>query len=420
MLLKRRAFRQKGVNMTGSLQIKNNKYYLVLNLYRNGKRKVKWINTDLPVKGNKTKAQKLLRETLKQYEEEEARLAELQDSPALMPFTEAIRKWYAYKTADIECPIDPITQQGYEIMMRVQIMPYFTEKGYRLCDINKQNLQAFINEKATKGKLDGSGGLSGVTLRKIKSIINMTLTYYEAEGIIDKNPCKFLRLPPKVRHEANFFTMSQVEELLGKLRESNEPLYPMIRVTALYGLRRSEALGLCWDCVNFENETFTIRRTVTKVSKVVAKDKTKNLTSRRSFPMTAEIKELFQSLEAQQKKDRKFYGNTYFDNDYVFRWEDGKPFAPDYITRKFRKLLKEYGMPLIRFHELRHSAASNLLSMGFTLKDVQEWLGHSDIKTTANIYGHLDAKRKITMANALSTGTAEMNTGVSSALGQAS
>ena len=406
--------------MTGSLQIKNNKYYLVLNLYRNGKRKVKWINTDLPVKGNKTKAQKLLRETLKQYEEEEARLAELQDSPALMPFTEAIRKWYAYKTADIECPIDPITQQGYEIMMRVQIMPYFAEKGYRLCDINKQNLQAFINEKATKGKLDGSGGLSGVTLRKIKSIINMTLTYYEAEGIIDKNPCKFLRLPPKVRHEANFFTMSQVEELLGKLRESNEPLYPMIRVTALYGLRRSEALGLCWDCVNFENETFTIRRTVTKVSKVVAKDKTKNLTSRRSFPMTAEIKELFQSLKAQQKKDKKFYGNTYFDNDYVFRWEDGKPFAPDYITRKFRKLLKEYGMPLIRFHELRHSAASNLLSMGFTLKDVQEWLGHSDIKTTANIYGHLDAKRKITMANALSTGKAEMNTGVSSTMGQAS
>ncbi len=406
--------------MTGSLQIKNNKYYLVLNLYRNGKRKVKWINTDLPVKGNKTKAQKLLRETLKQYEEEEARLAELQDSPALMPFTEAIRKWYAYKTADIECPIDPITQQGYEIMMRVQIMPYFAEKGYRLCDINKQNLQAFINEKATKGKLDGSGGLSGVTLRKIKSIINMTLTYYEAEGIIDKNPCKFLRLPPKVRHEANFFTMSQVEELLGKLRESNEPLYPMIRVTALYGLRRSEALGLCWDCVNFENETFTIRRTVTKVSKVVAKDKTKNLTSRRSFPMTAEIKELFQSLKAQQKKDKKFYGNTYFDNDYVFRWEDGKPFAPDYITRKFRKLLKEYDMPLIRFHELRHSAASNLLSMGFTLKDVQEWLGHSDIKTTANIYGHLDAKRKITMANALSTGIAEMNTGVSSTMGQAS
>ena len=78
--------------MTGSLQIKNNKYYLVLNTYRNGKRKVKWINTDLPVKGNKTKAQKLLREALKQYEEEQQHWQELENSPALMPFTDAIKK----------------------------------------------------------------------------------------------------------------------------------------------------------------------------------------------------------------------------------------------------------------------------------------------------------------------------------------
>ena len=71
------------------------------------------------------------------------------------------------------------------------------------------------------------------------------------------------------------------------------------------------------------------------------------------------------------------------------------------MTRKFVSLLKKYDLPRIRFHELRHSAASNLLNMGFSLKDVQDWLGHSDIKTTANIYGHLDSKRKIAMAEAL-------------------
>ena len=86
----------------------------------------------------------------------------------------------------------------------------------------------------------------------------------------------------------------------------------------------------------------------------------------------------------------------------MFRWPDGRPFSPDYVSDKFPRLLKANNMPKIRFHELRHSAASNLLSMGFSLKDVQEWLGHSDIKTTANIYGHLDAKRKKSMAEALS------------------
>ena len=91
----------------------------------------------------------------------------------------------------------------------------------------------------------------------------------------------------------------------------------------------------------------------------------------------------------------------YHDSQYVFRWNDGRLFAPDYVTRNFRKLLKKYDLPHIRFHELRHSAASNLLCMCFSLKDVQEWLGHSDIKTTANIYGHLDAKRKMALAEAL-------------------
>ncbi len=85
----------------------------------------------------------------------------------------------------------------------------------------------------------------------------------------------------------------------------------------------------------------------------------------------------------------------------MFRWSDGRPFSPDYVTGKFPKLLEANHMPHIRFHELRHSAASNLLSLGFSLKDVQEWLGHSDIKTTTNIYGHLDAKRKLSMAEAL-------------------
>ena len=352
--------------MTGSLQTKKNIYYIVLNTYENGKRKQKWINTELPVKGNKTKAQKLLRETLKEYEKAEELRAQQEADRANIPFVDAIKLWYADKTGDFEHPIDEVTKQGYETLMKNHVFPYWKEKGTLLREITKFNLQDYINEKAKNGRLDGKGGLAPRSLRLLKNIVNQTLLYCVSEGMI-----------------------------------KDEPLYPLIRMTALYGLRRSEALGLCWDCVNFENETITIRRTVSKVTTVVAKDKTKNTSSRRSFPMTPEIKELLLNLKAQQEKDKQFFGDTYHDCDSVFRWSDGRPFSPDYVSDKFPKLLKANGMPHIRFHELRHSAASNLLNMGFSLKDVQEWLGHSDIKTTANTYGHLDAKRKLSMAEAL-------------------
>ena len=386
--------------MTGSLQIKYNKYYIVLNTYENGKRKPKWISTDLPVKGNKTRAQKLLRETLKEYEEAEELRAEQEANRATMRFEDAIKLWYQEICADFEHPIDEVTKQGYELLMKRQILPYFRDNNYLLCEITKNNLQVYINEKARSGRMDGKGGLSPRTLKLIKNILNQTLLYCVSEGMIPNNPCQFVKLPACERFEANFYSKSQIDEFLGKIKD--EPLYPLIRLTALFGLRRSEVLGLCWDCVNFEAETITIRRTVSKVMTVVAKDKTKNTSSRRSFPMTPDVKKLLLDLKAQQSKDRQFFGKEYRDNDYVFRWSDGRPFSPDYVARKFPKLLKAAGMPKIRFHELRHSAASNLLNLGFSLKDVQEWLGHSDIKTTANIYGHLDAKRKLSMAEALS------------------
>ena len=76
-------------------------------------------------------------------------------------------------------------------------------------------------------------------------------------------------------------------------------------------------------------------------------------------------------------------------------------FTPDYVTRKFSQLLKKYGLRHIRFHDLRHSCASLLVSKGYQLKDIQEWLGHSDIQTTANIYAHLDQSRKLNIMSAM-------------------
>ena len=142
---------------------------------------------------------------------------------------------------------------------------------------------------------------------------------------------------------------------------------------------------------------------VRKLGVKIEKDKTKTESSRRSFPLTDEARGIFLAAKAAEEENLRLFRKSYKVNDYIFKWPDGTPFAPDYVTHHFAKVLKQNGLPHIRFHELRHSCASLLLNNGFTLKDVQEWMGHSDIQTTANIYGHIDAARKQGMADKLAS-----------------
>ena len=87
-------------------------------------------------------------------------------------------------------------------------------------------------------------------------------------------------------------------------------------------------------------------------------------------------------------------GKEYIENDYVFKKDNGRPYGVDAITKRFKKLLEQHHLPVIRFHDLRHSCASVLYEMGYDLKDIKEWLGHSDIKMTGNLYAHLGFRQK--------------------------
>lgn len=372
--------------MTGSLQEKNGKFYMVLNTQVNGKRKLKWISTGLTVKGNKRRAEQLLRETLQAYESGQKKA-----TPDVL-FGDYLRSWLD----GVRRKVDEVTYQGYEVLALRQVVPWFEKRGVKLADVTLELLQEYVDEKASSGRKDGMGGLSPRSLRLHKNILFQTLTEAVKGGLLPSNPCQHVVLPKSVRYESHFYTADQLNQFFQAIRD--EPLYPLLKITAIYGLRRSEVLGLKWDSIDFDAGTVTIRHTVSKVTKAVEKDKTKNATSYRSFPLTEEARTIFQTAQAEEKEKRRLCGRQYQENDYVFKWDDGRPYSPDYITKKFPALLKAHGMPHIRLHELRHSCASLLINAGFTLKDVQEWMGHADIKMTANIYGHLDVSRKQTMA----------------------
>ena len=101
------------------------------------------------------------------------------------------------------------------------------------------------------------------------------------------------------------------------------------------------------------------------------------------------------------QEERAACGKDYIENDYIFKWPNGKTYDPDYISKRFKKLLKKNDLKRIRFHDLRHSCAALLLSEGRELYDVSEWLGHSDVNITAKFYGHLDMKRKKDLGNTI-------------------
>lgn len=378
--------------MTGSLQIKNGKYYAVINTVdRFGKRKQKWIASGLDVKNNKKKAEKFLRDTLQGYKEATS------DTDPDIFFGEYIKLWLeeAKKT------VDEITYQGYLCVANAQIIPYFKNVKIPLNKLKREDIQRYIDIKSENGRLDGKGGLSPKTMKTHKLIIQLALKNAVKNGLIGENPCDFVTLPKMKHREPEFYTISQLNALFGAIRD--EPLYPLIYFTVIYGLRRSEVLGLKWDSVNFELGTVTVKHTVVRFTTVVEKDSTKTASSYRSYPMTDDVKSILLNLKEQEKQNRILFAKEYTENDYIFKWADGKTYAPDYVTKKFSKLLKKHNLPHIRFHDLRHSCASLLIANGFTLKDIQEWLGHSDIRVTANIYAHLDTERKKNIASSMSS-----------------
>ena len=135
-------------------------------------------------------------------------------------------------------------------------------------------------------------------------------------------------------------------------------------------------------------------------------DTTKTKSSRRTLPLVPFVKERLLRLQEEQEENRRLCGNCYnreYDG-YICVNEIGDLIKPEYVSSTFAAFLEENGMRRIRFHDLRHSCASLMLSSGVSMKQIQEWLGHSDFSTTANIYAHLEYSSKISSADAMLTG----------------
>ena len=188
-----------------------------------------------------------------------------------------------------------------------------------------------------------------------------------------------------IEYQANEpYSVEEIVQLLTLTQ--NEPIAVPIFLASFYGLRRSELLGLRWSAIDFQNGWIHIETTVVKekigdrVVSTVREGTTKTESSRRSLPLCQYTYNYFSWLRQRQLAQQQLCGACYNREylDFVCVDEMGMLLQPDFVSQKFQQILAKYGLRPIRFHDLRHSCATIMLYLNYTMKDVQQWLGHSN------------------------------------------
>ena len=380
--------------MTGCVALRKDVYYVRLSYYdKNHKRKDKFISTGLSGRGAKQKATAMIDSLIEKYG-----YLEKSDHPSKM--ADYLKMWKELQASEVA----ETTYDGYHTYIDRHLIPYFKELNINIQDITAGHIFDYVNYLSNDGgrKDNKIGGQSNTSIRKIISILRKVFDYAVLYGDIKINPAAQVPMPKRTNNKDErqvFLTAEDAQKMLDAFR--NEEIGPIVFVTLYYGLRKSEALGLRWQAVNFDANTITINHTVVGGSRIVAKDSTKSYCSRRTYELLPDVKELLLKLREQQKDYRKRLGSGYHINDYIFKNPNGMPYRPDSLTRSFKRALARHGFPQMRYHDLRHSTASILVDKGWDINDIKEWLGHADISTTSNIYAHISHRRKVSLAQDL-------------------
>jgi len=309
--------------MTGSIQIKSGRanYYAILNAYdSNGKRKLKWIDTGIPVKGNnKRKANAKLKELLVEYSDNHIDI--IKDDY----FTDFMEQWL--ETRVNTKAIALTTYDGYKMIFDTHIAPYFRALKLKVKALTPAHLEKYVNVKMKD--------LSPNSVIKHLHNISKCLDTAVRQNLIAYNPAKRMDWPQKVRFTgAKCLTPLQIEQLLTAAK--GDVLEAIILFGILYGFRRSEILGLKWDAIDMDSNILTIRHTVTRVNKVLHKsDRTKTKSSYGNMPIPIIIKRSLESVMQTQKQDKLMQPNDYVDEGYVFTRADGQLILPKLCIQAF-------------------------------------------------------------------------------------
>lgn len=388
--------------MKGTIQEKKGYLYVVIN-YKDDKNRSrqKWVSTQLKARGNKKTANAMIKPILEEFQqqlEKESKEGSRRGKREKVDPNDANMLFTDYCLRYVESRKGKLSKQTYNIYHDNYIplfKKFFDKYKLRVIDITEVELKDFY-------KAERKRGIKEVTIKKYNNVLRPALKQAYLDKLIPDNPFDYLEPIHKQKVNISYYDKNEMKKFFRAIK--GHPLEVPLTLAAYYGFRRSEVLGLRWDAVDFEHKRITINHKFLLVNKeLIFTDTLKTATSCRTLPLIPAVEELLQNHKKRIIANKAYYGNAYNRDylDYVCVEEDGKIVYPDHMTKGFKKILKMNGLREIRLHDLRHSCASNMLASGVPLKEIQEWLGHSNFSTTADVYSHLDFSFKLKAANTL-------------------
>lgn len=278
----------------------------------------------------------------------------------------------------IKASVRRSTFESYAMHARVHLKP-------RIGDVR---LQALTVERVSKLYADLlDSGLSAASVRRIHSTLRRSLRDARRSGRVVKNPAEDARLPQVRTPDLNVWDAPTARRFLDYLStRDDEQVHTLFSLMIGTGARRGEVLGLGWSEVDLDHARLRVVRTLVSVNGRIVESEPKTKRSRRTIGLDERTVALLRRHRVRQIERRVAWGEAWAETDLVFDDGRGGPLHPDAVSKSFAKLAREAGVPLIRLHDLRHSAATLMLSAGVPAKVASERLGHSTIAITLDTY----------------------------------
>lgn len=383
-------------SMAASLQVKKGRLYAVIqHKGSDGKYKPVWRALGLPEDANRAKINKAYREVVSKYEIEAAEEAERMNRPKNeIPVFEYMTVWLEKASKSIQIN----TYNSYHSMIYGKIRRYFERRDeLTIGNIKSKDIEEFYDHLF-------DGGVVSNTVIHYHAVLRKAFQQAFKDELIDANPFDRIDRPKKNKFQGTNYSEEELLALLNLTKD--DPIYPAIILAAGLGLRRSEALGVRWSRIDFEERCVLLDTKIVQSkdegkSFVIPVEEMKNKSSHRTLPLPDQVYDMLVETKAKQELYKKMFKSSYSReyDDYVCVNQLGELLKPNYVTDHFHDMVENLGLRKLRFHDLRHTFASILLNNEVPLINVSRFLGHSDISTTANTYAHLDRSSKQSSAD---------------------